>query len=122
MKSSAPKSKPAQTSGYRSWTNCQPTEAKNFRKAYQKARKIRPGFRTKSQKDICNLAVSLGLTEDMELSGEEEVENEEDPEDQPVDSGWIAENPVKVNPDTGVHSNNLTYIHPACHACGWWSI
>ena len=59
------------------------------------------------------MAEQLGLTEDTDLSGEEESEG--DPEDEPWDAGLIAEN---TDTKSGNNSNNLTYIHPACHAVG----
>ena len=68
-----------------------------------------------TQQGICQMAESLGLGEDEELS---EDSGGEDDEEDPEDSAWVAENTVKDLPCTVGDTNNLTWVHPACHAIG----
>ena len=80
--SGAPPKQPyKKKTGFRNWKTVQPGEASRFGKAWNKARRIKPGSRTREQREICNFGESLGLCEDDELT-ENDDESDGDPDDQ----------------------------------------
>ena len=114
---SGPRSaRPSKPNAFRTWQGVQPAEASRFRKAYVKARKIKPHARTKEQQGICNFGESLGLNEDDPFSEESDDENGSDYD--PEDQSNVAESAIPSVEPPVTHSSNLTYVHPACHAVG----
>ena len=110
-----PKQSNSKRKGYDSWKKLQPNSARNFRRAYAKARIVKPGRRDDTQKGICLMAESLGLNEDDDLTDDGEGDDDDlDPED----SAWLTETSAQDHSCVLGNNNHLTWVHPACHAIG----